>query len=89
MKIGSGLWSLIRRWPVRAQALVVAGIALGVSFGLSLNGLQVGAIAAFSAALLAFITEQAVTPMSEPTLPTGTAITVTTPGPTADRTVQV
>ena len=84
-----GLWALIKKWPVRAQALIVAAIALGTAFGLSWNGVQVGAVSAFTAALLAFITEQAVTPLAEPTLPTGTAVTVTTPGPTADRTVHV
>jgi hypothetical protein len=89
MKLGPGLWSLIKRYPVRAQALVVAGISLGTAFGLNLDGNQVGAIAAFSAALLAFITEQAVTPVSEPTLPSGTEVTVVTPGPTPNATVTV
>jgi hypothetical protein len=89
MTLGTGVWSLIRKWPVRAQALVVAGISLGTAFGLNLDGNQVGALAAFSAAVLAFLTEQAVTPLSEPTLPAGTAVTVTTAGPTPDREVRV
>ena len=84
-----GVWSLIKRWPVRAQAVIVASIAMGSAFGLGWDGAQVGAVSAFSAALLAFITEQAVTPTSEPTIASGTAITVTTPGPIADRTVTV
>lgn len=86
---GRGLWSLIKKWPVRFQALIVALIALGSAFGLAWNGVQVAAVTAFSAAVLSFLTEQAVTPVSEPTLPAGTAVTVTTPGPTADRTVSV
>jgi hypothetical protein len=84
-RIALALWSLVKRWPVRAQALIVSGVALGTAFGLQLDGSQVGALSAFTAALLAFLTEQAVTPISDPTLPAGTAVTVTTPGPTPDR----
>lgn len=84
-----GLWTLVKKWPVRAQALIVAGIALGTSFGLGWDGVQVGAVSGFTAALLAFLTEQAVTPVAEPTLPAGTAVTVTTAGPTPDTTVTV
>ena len=84
-----GLWSLIKKWPVRFQALIVALIALGSAFGLAWNGVQVAAVTAFSAAVLSFLTEQAVTPVAEPTLASGTMLTVTTPGPTADRTVTV
>lgn len=84
-----GLWALIKKWPVRFQALIVALIALGSAFGLSWNGVQVAAVTAFSAAVLSFLTEQAVTPLAEPTLPSGTSVTVTTPGPTADQKVTV
>ena len=84
-----GLWTLIKKWPVRFQALIVALIALGSAFGLAWNGVQVAAVTAFSAAVLSFLTEQAVTPVSEPTLPAGTSVTVTTPGPTADKAVTV
>ena len=38
------------------------GIALGVSFGLNLSADQVGAIVAFSAAVLGLIARQKVTP---------------------------
>lgn len=54
-----GLWG---REPVMAMALIQAAIALGASFGLALTGEQVGAVTAFSAALLAFITRAQVTP---------------------------
>lgn len=84
-----GLATLIKRWPVRAQALIVATIAMGTAFGLGWNGVQVGAVSAFTAALLAFLTEQAVTPVSEPTLQRGTEVTVTTPGPLPNETVTV
>ena len=84
-----GIGRLVKRWPVRAQALIVAGIALGSAFGLNWTGLQVGAVAAFSAAALAFLTEQAVTPIENPTLPSGTSVTVTTPAGQPDSTVTV
>lgn len=81
-----GLWMLVKRWPVRAQALIVATIAMGTAFGLGWSGLQVGAVSAFTAALLAFVTEQAVTSIASPTLPQGTDVTVTTPAGQPDRT---
>lgn len=84
-----GLASLVKRWPVRAQALIVASIAVGTAFGLGWNGAQVGAVSAFTAALLAFLTEQAVTPVAEPTLPQGTEVIVTTPPGQPDRTTTV
>lgn len=84
-----GIGILIKKWPVRFQALIVAGIALGSAFGLSWDGAQVGAVSAFTAALLAFFTEQAVTPVSEPVVPSGTEVTVVTPGPGANTTVTV
>jgi len=84
-----GFGILIKRWPVRFQAVIVASIALGSAFGLSWDGAQVGAVSAFTAAVLAFFTEQAVTPVSEPTVPTGTIVTVTTPGNTPDAAVQL
>ena len=90
--IGNGFRAfgkLVKKWPVRFQALLVAGIALGSAFGLSWDGAQVGAVSAFTAAALAFLTEQAVTPVSEPTLPSGTSLTVTTPAGQPDTQVVV
>lgn len=72
----NALWRLIKRYPVRAQALIVAAIATGTAFGLGWDGVQVGAVAAFTAALLALVTEQVVTPVAAPTLPLGTPVTV-------------
>ncbi len=56
------LWALVRKYPVRAQAVVVASIACGTAFGLGWSGVQVGAVTGLSAAVLAFVTEQAVSP---------------------------
>lgn len=80
------LWALIKKWPVRAQALIVASIAVGTAFGLGWNGVQVGAVAAFTAAFLAFVTEQAVTSLANPVLPAGTDVTIVTPTGEPDRT---
>lgn len=82
-------WALVKRNPVRAQAVVVGTIALASAFGLGWTGAQVGAATGFSAVLLAFITETAVTPLEKPVLPAGTDVIVTTPGPTPNETVTV
>ena len=46
-------------------------------------------MAAFSAAFLAFLTKQAVTPLSAPSLPAGTTVNVTTPSGQPNETVTV
>lgn len=76
-----GVKTLVLKEPVYTQALVVAGIALATAFGLNWNGAQVGAVSAFSAAFLAFLTKQVVTPLSAPSVPAGTPVTVTNPDP--------
>ena len=81
------LWGLVLREPMYTQALVVALIGLGTSFGLGWDAQQVGGVSAASAAFLAFLTRRAVTPIAAPTLPAGTAVTVATPAGEADRTV--
>ena len=68
----AGIWRLIKTWPVRAQGVIVAGIAVGTSFGLGLTVEQVGAIIGFTSILLMFVTESAVTSKEEPTLAIGT-----------------
>ena len=82
-------WDLVLRNPVYFQGLVVAGVALGSAFGLSWTGAQVGAVTAFTAALLSFLTQTAVTPLANPTLPADTVVNVTTPTGQPDRTVTV
>ena len=81
------VWALVLREPMYTQALVVAAIGLGTSFGLGWTAQQVGSVSAVSAAVLAFLTRQAVTPIAAPTLPAGTAVTVQTPAGQPDRTV--
>ncbi len=73
------IWQRVLDEPVFTQGLVVAGIALATSFGLRWDGLQVGAVSAFSAAFLSWLTRRAVTSVSNPTLPQGTVVTVETP----------
>ena len=48
--------------PVLILGAIQAGVALLVSFGLGLTGEQVGAIVAFSAAVLSVVARRKVTP---------------------------
>lgn len=84
-----GMGLLVKRWPVRAQAVVQAMIGTATAFGLGWSAQQVGAVVVLSAVTLAFLTEQAVTPVSEPTVPSGTVVTVTTPAGQPDTSVTV
>lgn len=54
--------SLWNREPVMFLAVVQAGLALGLSFGLELSPERIGAILAFAAAVLGFITRSQVSP---------------------------
>ena len=58
----NSLQSFWNREPALTMGLVQAGIILAVSFGLKLSPEQTGAILAFSAALLAWVTRSQVTP---------------------------
>ena len=87
--IAGGLWTLVRKYPVRAQAIVQASLGTATAFGLHWDGGQVGSVVTLSAVILAFITEQAVTPLSEPIIPAGTQVTVTTPAGQPDTQVVV
>lgn len=55
--------SILGREPVLWLALVQAGIALAVGFGLEWSGEQVSLVMAFTAALLGFIARSQVTPV--------------------------
>lgn len=68
------IWQRILEEPVYTQGVVVAAIALGTAFGLNWNGAQVGAVSAFSAAVLSLLTRRAVTPVQQPTLEVGTPV---------------
>ena len=48
--------------PAMILAVINAAIALGLAFGLTLTPTQIGAIMAFVAAVLGFITRSQVTP---------------------------
>lgn len=52
------------REPVLWLALIQAGLALGVGFGLNVTTTQMGLIMAFSAALFAVITRQVSVPIA-------------------------
>ena len=52
---------LFNREPAMWMAVIQAGVALGISFGLGLSAEQVGTITALSAAILGLITRQVVT----------------------------
>jgi hypothetical protein len=49
------IWGKIEAQPVGAQGIIVAGVALGTSFGLGWTGEQVGAVTGFSAAVIGFL----------------------------------
>ncbi len=53
---------VIRMEPVLIQGALQSTIALAVAFGVKLSELQIGALLAFTAALLAVITRTAVPP---------------------------
>jgi hypothetical protein len=75
----AAVWGLVLRHPVRAQGLVQGIIGVATAFGLGWTAEQVGAVMVLSATLLAFLTEQAVTPVAAPVLPADTTVTVITP----------
>lgn len=60
----TALWKLITREPVRTQGVVQAFIALLTAFGLGWTAEQVGAVMAFTAVLLAWVTREMVTPVA-------------------------
>lgn len=57
------LWA---REPVLALALVQAAVGLATAFGLDLEAEQVGAVMAFTAALLGWLARERVAPMAAP-----------------------
>jgi hypothetical protein len=60
------MWHLIKEEPVGVQGIIQAVLALGTSFGLGLSNSQIGAILAVTAAILALLTRQQVTPLANP-----------------------
>jgi hypothetical protein len=58
--------TLIKAEPVAFQGVIQTVLALAVAFGIGLDGQQVGALLAATAALLSFLTRTQVTPMVNP-----------------------
>lgn len=75
MNILQTFWSKVKRYPQRAQFVIQALLGVAVVFGLEWNAQQVAATLLASAGILAFLTEQNVTPTSDPVLEVGTAVT--------------
>lgn len=63
MAILEAIWDRITDEPAFTLALVQAGLALAVGFGLNLTTEQMALLLAFTAALLGWITRSQVTPM--------------------------
>jgi nitrate/nitrite transporter NarK len=57
-----GLTDRLSAEPVMVLAVIQMGVALGVSFGLRLSADQVGAVVAFSAAVLGLVARTKVSP---------------------------
>jgi hypothetical protein len=70
------LSAFLQKQPTTISAAVVAGLNLAMSFGFDLSGDQVGLINLFVIALLGLFVHQVSTPVSSPTLPSGTAVSV-------------
>ncbi len=66
--------AILGREPAALLGLIQAGLALAIGFGFELSGEQVALVMAFSAAVVAFLTRQAVTPISDPRLDVGTSL---------------
>ena len=60
--LAAAVWQRIQDEPVYTQAVVVASIAVATAFGLAWGPEQVGAVTAFSAMALAWLTRKSVTP---------------------------
>jgi hypothetical protein len=65
------MWALIKQEPVLFQGLIQAALSLSIAFGTDLSGEKIGAILAFTAALLSFVTRTQVTPLVNPKDATG------------------
>ena len=73
-QLGQWFASQVREEPVGLQGVIQSGLALGIAFGLNISNEAMGAILAFSAALLTWVTRSRVTPMSNPRARDGTRL---------------
>lgn len=60
--IWAGIWGRVTGEPVMSLAIIQMGLALAVSLGLHWSAEQVGAVVAFSAAVLGWVARSKVTP---------------------------
>ena len=70
------------REPAAIAAVIAIGINLAITFGLRLTVEQVSLINALVVGVLGLIVRQQVTPVSSPTLPLGTPVTIKGTGDT-------
>ena len=77
--------TIFGREPVAIAAFISIAVNLAITFGLKLSADQVALVNALVVAGLALIVRQSSTPVSSPTLPAGTNVTVTTPAGQPDR----
>lgn len=63
------IWGRISQEPSVVMAIIQAGIALALSFGVDLSEVQLGALLAFTALVLGFATRSVVTPVLAKPLP--------------------
>ncbi len=80
---------ILGREPVAIAAVVAIAINLLVSFGLKLDVTQISLINALVVGVLALLARTQTTPVSNPTLKQGTAVTVETPAGEANRVTTV
>ena len=81
--------TIFGREPAAIAAFIAIAINLAITFGLKLTVEQVALVNTLVIAGLALIVRQNVTPTAAPQLPAGTAVTVTTPGSTPNKTTTV
>lgn len=75
----NAIWQRIKAQPVLVTNLVQSVLILAVTFGLHVTNEQTGLILVLTNNILAFVAASGSTSTSAPTLPVGTAVTVTTP----------
>ena len=90
--IGSLGEKIVNLWesePVAVTGLITVSLDVAVAFGVNISPDQKTAVIGLVSAIGILIARQKVTPTAAPVLPKGTEVTVTTPGPTADKIVTV
>jgi len=79
-----GVLERIKEEPVAFQGLIQAGLAVFVAFGLKLDGKEMGALLALSAAILTFAARTQVTPIANPKTGEGSRLVPTAGLPIGD-----